>query len=200
MIKLYSKGYQDRSDRVRWLLEEMNVPFTDIFLKKDKDGLDSPEYRKLNPSGRVPTIVDGDIVMHESAAICLYLTDKYGKGALAPIDSDAINRAEYLQWMVHSVGTLEAVVARMFLIFESDEDKRMNNKFVQEQCEILKLLYNPILEKRNTFLASGFSTVDIIMAAIIPGAHDYLVKNNPPMEQFMKKMMERPAAIKAKVF
>ena len=199
-VKLYSKAYQDRSDRVRWLLEEMNVPYNDIFLKKDKDGLDSSEYRKLNPLGRVPTIVDGDIVLHESAAICMYLADKYGKGTLAPLETDNVARAEYLQWMIHSVGTLEAVVARMFLNFESAEDERLNTKFVQEQCEILKLLYNPLLESRDTFLPGGFSAVDIIMAAIIPGAHEFLVKNNPPMERFMKKMMNRPAAIKAKVF
>lgn len=199
-IKLYAKYYQDRSDRVRWLLEEMNAPYEDIFLKKEKGETDTAEYRKLNPLGRVPTIVDGDIVMHESAAICLYLADKYGKGKLAPLEADVHTRAEYLQWMVHSVGTLEAVVARMFSDFKSADEEKMTYTFVKEQCEILKTLYNPILEKRSTFLASGFSAVDIMMASIIPGAHDYLVKNNPPMEKYMKQMMERPAAIKAKVF
>ena len=200
MIKLYGKYWQDRSDRVRWLLEEMNVPYENVFLKKEKGETDSPEYRKLNPLGRVPTIVDGDVVIHESAAICLYLADKYSKGKLAPNESDAKLRAEYIQWMVHSVGTLEAVVARMFENFEDAEAENRTNKFVKEQCEILKKLYNPILEKQDYFLPSGFSAVDIIMAAIIPGAHDYLVRNNPPMERYMKRLMERPAAIKAKVF
>lgn len=191
--------YTDRSDRVRWLMEELNVPYTDVFLKKAAGDMNSPEYRKLNPLGRVPTIVDGDLVLHESAAICLYLADKYGKGILAPNENDQI-RAEYVQWMVHSVGSLEAVVARMFANFETAEEEKWTFDFVKAQCEVFKKLYNPILESRDTFLPTGFSTVDIMMAAIIPGAHDYLVKGNPPMERYMKAMMNRPAAIKAKVF
>lgn len=199
-IDLYAMAYQDRSDRVRWLLEEMNIPYTNHFLKKKDGDMNAPEYRKLNPMGRVPTIVDGDITLHESAAICMYLADRYSYGTLAPKMEDIKLRAEYMKWMVFSVGTLEAVIARMFTHVNTPEESAVTYKYVKEQSEFFKLAMNPILSKQDYILESGFSAADIMLAAVIPGAHDYLVKDNPPMEKYMERMKARPSAIKVKVF
>lgn len=199
-IDLYAQGWQDRSDRVRWLLEEMKVPYTNHWLKKSAGELNTPEYRKLNPMGRVPTIVDGDIIMSESAAVCMYLADRYSYGTLAPKMEDVNLRAEYTKWMVFSVGTLESVIARMFTHVSTPEETAVTLKYVQEQSEIFKLVLNPVLEKQDYILSSGFSAADIMLAAVIPGAQDYLVTNNSPIQRYMDRMMAREAAIKAKVF
>lgn len=200
-LQIYSMGYQDRSDRVRWLLEELEVPYNNHFLSRKKGELNTPEYRALNPMGRVPTVRDGDLVLFESVGICLYLADRYqDKKKLAPALNSA-ERALYYQWMVFSVGSLEAVVARMFT-FDGKSETEINDikNFVKAQCEIFKKALNPILEKQDYILASGFSAADIMLAAVIPGAWDYLVQDNPPMERYMKRMMNRPSAIKVKVF
>lgn len=199
-IDLYAQGWQDRSDRVRWLLEEMKVPYTNHFLKKSAGDMNTPEYRKLNPMGRTPTIVDGDLVMSESAAVCMYLADRYSYGKLAPKMEDVNLRAEYTKWMVFSVGTLECVIARMFTHVNTPEETKVTHQFVKEQSEILKLALNPVLEKQDYILSSGFSAADIMLAAVIPGAQDYLVTNNPPIQKYMDRMMAREAAIAAKVF
>lgn len=199
-IDLYAQGWQDRSDRVRWLLEEMKVPYTNHFLNKSAGELNTPEYRKLNPMGRVPTIVDGDIIMSESAAVCMYLADRYSYGTLAPKMEDISLRAEYTKWMVFSVGTLESVIARMFTHVGTKEEEAVTHKFVKEQSEIFKLVLNPVLETQDYILSTGFSAADIMLAAVIPGAQDYLVTNNPPIQNYMDRMMARSAAIKAKVF
>lgn len=199
-IDLYARAYQDRSDRVRWLLEEMNTPYINHFLDRAAGELNTPEYRKLNPMGRVPTIVDGDIVLHESAAICMYLADKYSYGKLAPKMENTKERALYTQWMVYSVGTLEAVIARMFTHRNTPEEEAVTLKYVKEQCDFFKLTLNPILSRQDYILGSGFSAADIVIAAVIPGAHDYLVKGNPPLEKYMERMKSRSAAIKVKVF
>ncbi|MEA9358021.1 glutathione S-transferase family protein [Bacteriovorax sp. PP10] len=199
-IDLYAMGWQDRSDRVRWLLEEMGVPYTNHWLKKSAGEMNTPEYRKLNPMGRVPTIVDGDIILSESAAVCMYLADRYSYGTLAPKMEDVSLRAEYTKWMVFSVGTLECVIARMFTHVNTPEETAVTHKFVKEQSELFKLVLNPILEKQDYILQSGFSAADIMLAAVIPGAQDYLVTNNPPIQKYMDRMMARTAAIKAKVF
>lgn len=199
-IDLYCMGWQDRSDRVRWLLEEMKVPYANHFLKKSAGEMDTPEYRKLNPMGRVPTIVDGDIIMSESAAVCMYLADKYSYGILAPKMEDVKLRAEYTKWMIFSVGTLESFIARMFTHMNNLEEVNETTKYVSEQSEIVKLVLNPILSKQDYILSTGFSAADIMLAAVIPGAHEYLVKNNPPIQNYMDRLMKRDAAIKAKVF
>lgn len=199
-IDLYAMGWQDRSDRVRWLLEEMNIPYTNHFLKKSAGEMNTAEYRKLNPMGRVPTIVDGDIVLSESAAVCMYLADRYSYGTLAPKMEDTALRAEYTKWMVFSVGSLEAVIARMFTHVNDPEETKITHDYVREQSEFFKLALNPILEKQDYILASGFSAADIMLAAVIPGAQDFLVTNNPPVQKYMDRMMAREAAIKARVF
>lgn len=199
-IDLYAMAYQDRSDRVRWLLEEMGIPYTNHFLKKKEGAMNTPEYRKLNPMGRVPTIVDGDIILHESAAICMYLADRYGNGKLAPKMDDIKLRAEYTKWMIFSVGTLECVIARMFTHMNTPEETKVTLEFVKEQSELFKLALNPILSKQDYILSTGFSAADIMLGAVIPGAADFLMEENSPIKKYMDRLMARPSAIAAKVF
>lgn len=199
-IQIHCMAKQDRSDRVRWLLEELNVPYEDFFLKKAKGELNTAEYRKLNPMGRVPTIIDNETVIFESGAICLYLADKFVEKGLAP-KLDSKERAAYLQWMVFSVASLECVVAKMFT-FAGKTDAQIDEikSFVKSQCDILKLPLNAVLEKQDYLLASGFSAADIMMAAVIPGAAEYLMEDGSAIKRYMDRMMKRPAAIKTEVF
>ncbi len=199
-IHLYSMAYQDRSDRVRWLLEEMKISYEDHFLNKNGGELNSETYRKLNPMGRVPTIVDGEIVLNESAAICIYLADRYSYGQLAPKLDNIALRAEYIKWMVFSVGSLESVVARMFTHVSTPEEKAVTYEYVKTQSEILKLALIPILSKQDYILSTGFCAADIMLATILPGAQEFLISGNLALENYMARLINREAAIKAKVF
>ena len=198
-IDIYCMAHQDRSDRVRWLLEELNLSYTDHFLKKAEGEMQTAAYKKLNPMGRVPTLVHDGHPLFESGGICLYLADKFSEKKLAP-DLNSPERGPYLQWMVWSVASLECVIARMFTHVETPEQKTETHKFVKEQCEIFKLALNPILEKQDYILSTGFSAADIMLAAVIPGAWEFLVEPNPAIKKYMERLMSRPAAIKAKVF
>ncbi len=199
-IELYCMALQDRSDRVRWLLEELELPYQNHFLKKAQGDLDSKDYRKMNPMGRVPTLIDQGTVIHESAAICLYLADKYRTKKMAP-SLDSPERAAYLQWMVFSTASLECIVARMFTLQGKTEAQKNDIlQTVQEQCAILEKPLNAVLSQQDYLLASGFSAADIMMAAVIPGASEYLMKPGSAIAKYMERVMQRPTAIKAKVF
>lgn len=198
-IEIYCMANQDRSDRVRWLLEELQVPYVDRYLDKKSGELNSLNYRKLNPMGRVPTLKDNNTVIFESAAICLHLADTYTKVKLAP-EQASPERAEYLQWMVWSVASLECVVARMFTHVRTAEEKAQTHAFAKEQCEILKLALLPVLSRQEYILKSGFSAADIMLAAVLPGVWEFLIEPNSILKKYMEKLMARPAAIKAKVF
>jgi glutathione S-transferase len=104
-ITLYA-SIASRSFTVRWMLAELDLPHrvqvVDIRTGQQK----APDYLKLNPMGKVPTLTDGDAVVTETAAICLYLADRYGYGSLAP-KVDAPARAGYLRWAVFSTAVLE---------------------------------------------------------------------------------------------
>jgi len=76
---------QTRSTRAFWMLEESGLGYDTelVDIRGDKHD-DSPEFRLASPMGKVPAIIDGDVAMSESAAICIYIADRYCAGSLAP--------------------------------------------------------------------------------------------------------------------
>ncbi|MBR0825858.1 glutathione S-transferase family protein [Bradyrhizobium manausense] len=76
MLTLYGNP-RSRAMRCMWMLEEVGQPYQLIEKSVRADDLQTAEYRKLNPNARIPTLVDGDLVLWESMAINLYLAQKY---------------------------------------------------------------------------------------------------------------------------
>ena len=104
-ITLYHHPYS-RAANVVWMLEELDVPyelsFVDIMAGAQKD----PAFLKMNPMGKLPTLVDHDVVHTESAAIALALGDRYGLGTLAPTLEDP-QRGTYYRWILYSPSVIE---------------------------------------------------------------------------------------------
>ena len=96
MITLFHAA-KSRSVRVRWLLEELGLPYEVTTLTFTPDSLKGAAYAKVNPLGRVPAIVDGDVTMFESGAILEWLLEQYGQGRLQPKPGSP-TRPAYLQW------------------------------------------------------------------------------------------------------
>ncbi|MBT2305250.1 glutathione S-transferase [Variovorax paradoxus] len=88
-MKLYEYAFT-RSIRARWTLQELGVDFEAISVNLFAGEALRPEFLKLNPAAKLPVLVDGDFVLTESAAIVLYLAEKYGKF----LPTDARGRAE----------------------------------------------------------------------------------------------------------
>jgi glutathione S-transferase len=95
-----------RAANVVWMLEEVGVPyelsFVDIMVGAHK----TPDFLAKNPMGKLPTLVDGDAVITESAAIGLWLADRYALGRLAPALDDAA-RAKYYRWILYGPSVIE---------------------------------------------------------------------------------------------
>jgi glutathione S-transferase len=98
---------------VHCLLRELQVPFTLQLVDRANDGHKSPAYLKLNPNGLIPVLVDGDLVMYETAAILLHLADTHPAAALAPPLGSA-ERAHYYKWMLWLSNTLQATLIHYF--------------------------------------------------------------------------------------
>jgi len=97
MITIHHLGVS-QSDRVVWLMEELNLPYELKWYDRGEDFLAPPEYRALHPAGTAPIITDGDLVMAESTAIVEYISQRYGGGALSvPVDDP--DYPHYLYWM-----------------------------------------------------------------------------------------------------
>ena len=97
MITIHHLGVS-QSDRVVWLMEELNLPYELQWYDRGADFLAPPEYRALHPVGTAPIIVDGDLVMAESTAIVEYISQRHGSGRLSVPVSDP-HYPHYLFWM-----------------------------------------------------------------------------------------------------
>ncbi|MDO9071678.1 MAG: glutathione S-transferase family protein [Rubrivivax sp.] len=98
---------------VHCLLREVGVPFTLQLVDRANDGHKSPAYLKLNPNGLIPVLVDGDLVMYETAAILMHLADTHPAAGLAPPLGSA-ERATYYKWMLWLSNTLQATLIHYF--------------------------------------------------------------------------------------
>ncbi len=96
MLKIYHAP-QTRGFRVIWVCEELSVPYEIVPVDFAAEYRATPEWRALNPVGKVPVMTDGDMTMFESCAMLQYILDRYGDGRLQPSRDDP-DYAHYLQW------------------------------------------------------------------------------------------------------
>jgi len=83
MITLHHLAFS-RSLRVLWLLEELGLDYDLVSYARTEQFLAPPELAKIHPLGKSPVIVDGDLVLAESATILRYIHDRYGDGKFTP--------------------------------------------------------------------------------------------------------------------
>src|SRR5438034_11228483 len=110
MMRLYEFG-PTRSIRARWTLQELGVEFEPITVNLVAGEHRRPEFLKINPAGKLPVLVDGDLVLTESVAIVLYLAEKYPQKRLLP--TDVRTRAEANQWLLFAATELEQPLWRI---------------------------------------------------------------------------------------
>ena len=88
------------------LLEELGAEYDLLLVDRAKDAQKSKEYLKINPNGRIPTLVDNDLVLFEAAAIVLYLVDQHPEAGLAP-KIGTPDRAKFYQWLTFLTNSLQ---------------------------------------------------------------------------------------------
>lgn len=88
------------------VLEEIGAAYEPVKLDVAARQHEQAEYRKLNPNGRIPTLVDGDFVIFETAAICQYLCDKHPEANLAP-PAGSHARGRFYQWLTYMTNTIQ---------------------------------------------------------------------------------------------
>ena len=112
MIKLYYyPGNASLTPHI--LLEELGVPFELVLVDRANAAHKSPEYLKLNPNGLIPVLVDGELILYETAAICLHLADMHPQVRLAPPMRTA-ERAHFYKWLIWCTNTLQAMLLHYF--------------------------------------------------------------------------------------
>ena len=196
-----------RAVRPRWLLEEMNLDYELITVSMEMTR--QPEYRQLHPHGKVPVLVDNEVTIFESAAICAYLADKYPEKGFAPaIDSPA--RAYYYQWLFYASITLEAPVEQYLFHVVPDlpekvlptasqtrVSKEEAGQWFDKVCEPL----NQLLKNNDYLVENRFSTADVVVGGVLLWASLLgMLKTESPVKSYVTKLKERSSLQKADVY
>lgn len=155
-----------RAIRSLWAIEEVGVEYRHVpthFMEDSK----TPEFLELNPNGRIPTLVDGDLVLFESMAINLYLAKTYG-GALYP-DNPA-DEAHAIQWSVWGMTEIEPlqmqIVVQKLFVPEDKRDERVIANAAKGLERPLKVL-DDALADRDYLLGDTFSVADLNLAGVM---------------------------------
>jgi glutathione S-transferase len=97
MLKIWGRTNSVNVKKALWCLEELGLKYERIDAGMQYGVVDTPEYRKMNPNGLVPTLEEDGFILWESHTIVRYLSSRYGKGVLWPLDERT--RAIASQWM-----------------------------------------------------------------------------------------------------
>jgi glutathione S-transferase len=199
-MKLYHAP-QTRSGRPRWLLEEIGVPYEIVRLSLEAGDQKRPEYLKLNPNGAVPTLVDGDLVLYESAAICQYLADKFPEKRLAPpVGTPA--RGLYYQWIHYAMSGLEPPLVTIFMhTMRRPEAERIPQLVTEARAQLDAVL--PVIDRaltgRSYLLGEELSAADVMIGSTLVWAQlmGLLRADLAATAAYMARLSARPALQRA---
>lgn len=155
-----------RALRSIWMMEEVGIEYEHIPTTFGKDSKEA-EYLAVNPNGRVPALVDGDLVLFESMAINLYLARTYGEQLLPDNPAD---EARTIQWSVWGISEIEPlqmqiVIQRLFTP-EEKRDENVIEKATKGLNRPLQVL-DDALADREYLLGDRFTVADLNVAAVM---------------------------------
>lgn len=182
--------------RPRWVLEETGQEHELIRLSLAPEDLKTPEYLKVHPLGQVPALVDGDLTLIESAAICMYLAERAPDQALLPPD-EARARALYHQWILYAMDTVSPVVHPVYLrwFLAAPEDKP-NVALAADHVAIARVLA-PVartLDAGPFLLGERFTTADVVLGGVLQWAEAAgLLSGCPQVRAYHDRLRARPA-------
>jgi glutathione S-transferase len=197
MLRLYGSA-RSRGVRVLWMLGELGIKFDHKDWLPRAPETRTPEYRALNPNGRVPTIDDDGFILSESMAINFYLAKKH-KSPLYPADPKMEARA--LQWSLWETDRLDRQIvnyARHSKELPAAERKpeiaEASWKEIVESFDVLE----GALSKSEWLAGPAFSVGDLHVAAALYRALTLDLGKWPKLSAWLKRCWERPAAKKAR--
>lgn len=196
-----------RSQRVLWLLEELDVPYEIRKYQRDpRTMLAPPELRAIHPLGKSPVVEDDGQVLAESGAIIEYLVDRYDTGRLAPLPGMP-ERQRFTYWLHYAEGSamppllLSLVASRIdtapMPFFAKPIARkiagRLRSSFIDPQLALHLGYVDNELAATGWFVGTEFSAADIQMSFPMEAALVRARGKYPNIAAFVKRIQERPA-------
>ena len=191
MLNIYhSPG--TRGFRVIWVCEELSVPYETVPVNFAAEYRATPEWRALNPVGKVPVMVDGDTTMFESCAMMQYVLDQYGNGRLQPTGDDP-SYAHYLQWCWFAEATFARPLGEIVnhrRAFEPETDAVVAEMKGRATACVAAL--DAALSDRTYLLGDAISAADLSICYVMRG---YLRMVSEPLPLNVQTYFDRVTAL-----
>lgn len=199
MLQLYGIP-RSRANRCLWMLEEMGQPYELVEKSAHPDDLQTAEYLRLNPNARIPTLVDGELVVWESLAINLYLAQKY-EGPMHAGSPEVVARAT--QWSLWAMLELETLSLDLLhhraLLADVARDAshaERNELLLQRPLGVL----NKTLDGREYLLGNDFTVGDLNVSVILAWARraGLDLSDVPEVGRWLDACLARPAYVRVR--
>ena len=199
MIKLYGTP-PTRALRALWLLNELDLPHEMIPVDLGAGEQRTPEFLALNPAAKLPVLVDGDLVVSESAAIQLYLADKYGDrfpgGGLIPDAPEG--RGLMYHWLFFLMTEIEAPLWRIALhsfLYAADEKSDDEIALAKRDGERMVAVFEQHMQGRDFVVGEQVTVADFNAAFTLDWAREEgLLGDAPALRAYLDAMYARPKA------
>ena len=188
-----------RAFRSLWAIEEVGIDYEHVETSFRGDA-GQPEYLAINPNGRIPALVDGDLQLFESMAINLYLARRYG-GGLMPADVEG--EALATQWSVWGISEIEPlqmqIVVQKFFMPEDKRDQRVIDGAAKGLHRPLNVL-NDALADRQYLLGDSFTIADLNLAGVMDLLNmiQFDLSQWPNIQRWLTACCDRPSHARAK--
>ena len=196
MLKIWGRKNSVNVQKVLWACGELKLKFDRVDAGMEFGVNNTPEYRAMNPNGRVPTIDDNGFILWESHAIVRYLARTHGKGSLWPTD-DKIN-ADADRWMEWYSTTLWPSLQPLFWnLVRTPPDKRDAKLIESSHSKLVDFfkIVEAALSGRSHLAGDAFTMGDIPMGAAL---HRWFLlpierPNYPKLKAYYDRLAARPA-------
>lgn len=195
MTVLYG-DIRSRAHRVVWMLKELGAPYDHVPTNFLDGSTQRPEYKLINPNGRVPALIDGELRLFESLALNLYLAKKHG-GPLAPADlaEDAL-ATQWTLWVVTEVEKpLLLAAANKQLFIEELRRPEEAEAMIAKLDRPFRVL-NEHLRARPYLVGNRFTVADLNVSSVLTLAPITGISLDawPSLREWASRCLERPAA------
>lgn len=194
MLRVLGRSTSGNVQKVLWLLEELDIPYQREDYGRQFNNTQDAAYLNLNPNGKVPTLVDGDVVIWESNTILRYLCNKAGNTAFYPADPATRTRVE--RWMDWQLSALNNPYLGIFKEAKKPAEERgaswaTDSKDLIAQLQILEkaLASQPWLAGKDLSLAE-FSLASIVTRCL---AFPVELPALPKLQDWRDRLLARPA-------
>jgi len=185
-----------RSIRVRWTLQELGVDFEPVRVNLLAGEHRQPAFLAINPAGKVPVLVDGDLVLTESVAIVRYLAEKYPEKRLLP--TDVRERAEVDQWLLFAATELEQPlwrIARNTSLYPVEKRLPADIATAGEEFKEMAKVLERHMEGREFVVGDRVTIADFVAAYTLDwGNEAKLLHGMPRLLAYIERMYARPHA------